>query len=900
MIELISIHIPKTAGRSLLKALTDAYGVEQVLVVNRKAFREKRSDALDELRKRITPQTRVIHGHIHLSDISELLNEYPSARLITFLRDPVDRVISHYFHEKRILEETGHLSAFKEVPVDTLANYAGDEQSRNVMSRFLGGMPLSRFFFIGCFENFAADLQRLMQMLGKPLKEIPNENINRSQSPLRYNITPADREMIVSLNEDDVSLYQRSKKWSPEKKHAIRCWIASFPRSGNTFFRNILYYVYGIESGTWHREAAFPVDDDYDTFPFVKTHLLPHEVVPDDPSIKAICLVRDGRDCMVSIAHQRRDLVAPGSDLIENMREAIVAAEGSFFGGWSENINAWVQRADLIIRFEDLVADPKKQFERVEKLMGLPPGNWDQLPSFDELKKGKARYGAASRRRDDSIDPVQFAGKFFRKGKTGDWKAEMPAELHDLFWNYHGEMMEALGYEPHTSTLPQNPVYDYRIMKLMNRPVPQAEKSLHVLIEATKLIGTDHDGVKRYLLELIRGFEEFMLFGNGRYHFELLSGRNILPLHRYTQLLQPTQDHLHPYEKVLMNFKSGIQQIIPITLYRYGARIYRHSGIRKYLLKLRDQKSLEKEFQQYRELKKRIEETDLIHIPLPQNTGYLKHFTGRFLVTVHDLTHRITPDFHEEHNIRYTEEGMRFIAASNASVIAVSQSTAGDLIKHNPIPENKIHVVYETADTGLFRRNANPDLALNIREKYNLGNTPFLLTLSTIEPRKNLPNTIRAFKMLIRENPDLKVNLVVAGKFGWKTEHLNEDLREPHPCILFPGFINDQDLNVIYSEATALCYLSHHEGFGLPPLEAMRCRTPVIYGNNSSLVEIIADSGLAAGSTDISQIKDQMYRLVTDIALRESLAMKAHHRSFQFSKRRMIFETLNIYEKTLQ
>src|SRR5690606_25886720 len=117
----------------------------------------------------------------------------------------------------------------------------------------------------------------------------------------------------------------------------MKCWIASFPRSGNTFFRNILYYVYGIESSTWHKETAYPVDENYAGFDFVKTHLLPSELEPNDVNIPAIYLVRDGRDALVSIAHHRSDIVEPGSDIKNNLKEAILAAEGSYFGGWSNN-----------------------------------------------------------------------------------------------------------------------------------------------------------------------------------------------------------------------------------------------------------------------------------------------------------------------------------------------------------------------------------------------------------------------------------------------------------------------------------------------------------------------------------------------------------------------------------
>ncbi len=114
-------------------------------------------------------------------------------------------------------------------------------------------------------------------------------------------------------------------------------WLASYPRSGNTFFRIVLHEVYGIPSSTFHREDAYPVDDDYASYPVVKTHLLPHEIVPQNPDIPAVYLVRDGRDAVVSMAHHRTDLVAAGSDYAENLTATILAADGSHFGGWSEH-----------------------------------------------------------------------------------------------------------------------------------------------------------------------------------------------------------------------------------------------------------------------------------------------------------------------------------------------------------------------------------------------------------------------------------------------------------------------------------------------------------------------------------------------------------------------------------
>ena len=133
-------------------------------------------------------------------------------------------------------------------------------------------------------------------------------------------------------------------------------WLASYPRSGNTFLRIVLCEVYGIESSTYHLESAYPVDQDYSNYPIVKTHLLPDQLVPGDSSIPAVYLVRDGRDALVSMAHQRSEIVEPGSDYLDNLYESIRAADSSYFGGWSRHVRQWLKRAQLVLRFEDLIA----------------------------------------------------------------------------------------------------------------------------------------------------------------------------------------------------------------------------------------------------------------------------------------------------------------------------------------------------------------------------------------------------------------------------------------------------------------------------------------------------------------------------------------------------------------
>ena len=212
-------------------------------------------------------------------------------------------------------------------------------------------------------------------------------------------------------------------------------WLASFPRSGNTFARNVLHDVYGLES-TEVNLKSLGMTSTHEEYPIVKTHLLPEQVRPLNDNTPVIYLVRDGRDALVSLAYHRTNIIEPGSDFLENLALALKAQKGSYFGGWHLNVIKWLLRADLVIRFEDLTRDPVGQFERLRKYYpSLPPPDLSAIPTFESQKFGSPKYG-----------PPKRKNLFFRKGKVGDWKANMPTELQDEFWKRSGRIMEALGY----------------------------------------------------------------------------------------------------------------------------------------------------------------------------------------------------------------------------------------------------------------------------------------------------------------------------------------------------------------------------------------------------------------------------------------------------------------------
>jgi glycosyltransferase involved in cell wall biosynthesis len=674
-------------------------------------------------------------------------------------------------------------------------------------------------------------------------------------------------------------------------------WLASFPRSGNTFFRNILFEVYGIESSTYHKEGEYPVDPNYTEFQVVKTHLQPGDIEPSDRRIPAVYLVRDGRDSIVSISHHRKDIVAPGSDYRQNMLDAIWALEGSFFGGWSRNAQEWIERADIVIRYEDLVEDPIGQVERLRAIMDLPEPNVDKLPTFQKLKSGEAQYGSKSRQNVNEQERQQFAKKFFRRGKSGAWKDEMPADMHRLFWENHGEMMNRLGYtiEGDVETPAGGCNRDIRIKLGLEEAEPN-EKPVkkRVLIEASKLKHGRNDGVGRYVLDLAKELYQVQKNNPDEWSFDLSIDMETMPIESVLGATADTDKlstYEGPIEKVFKLGKRTLSAVLPEKTYASIILFAKNNFRKKKAPAIQHSDAVES-------VSNDVAKYDLIHVTLPQNYWLIDGHNAPYLCTIHDMTHRSHPDFHVAHNREICESGLQSLMQKESHFIAVSKATQDEFIRFHADRENQISLVYEGVDRNKFRRNLFPDQAKLLRAHYRIGDRPYFLTLSTIEPRKNTTNIISAFQRFKKQNPSSNAVLVCAGNKGWIDRKEYKSLKA-NKDVIFTGFVEDEMMSVLLSEAVALCYVSHFEGFGLPILEAMACSTPVICGNNSSQPEVGGKTAFYADADDPESIAEQM-TAVHNHPNREQLEIDTYLDSWRFSNRKMACETLDVYRRLIQ
>jgi glycosyltransferase involved in cell wall biosynthesis len=264
------------------------------------------------------------------------------------------------------------------------------------------------------------------------------------------------------------------------------------------------------------------------------------------------------------------------------------------------------------------------------------------------------------------------------------------------------------------------------------------------------------------------------------------------------------------------------------------------------------------------------------------------------VVTVHDLGYLLYPEAHRPFDRWYLGWTTRRHARLAACVIADSEATRADLIRHYQTDPERIVTVYPGRDESLTRVDA-PEAISAAKTRYAIDGD-YLLYLGTLQPRKNLVRLVEAFAHLQPLTPGL--HLVLAGKKGWLYDDLfaRAEALGLRDCVLFIGYLADDDKAPLLSGARALVYPSLYEGFGFPVLEAMACGTPVLTSNVSSLPEVVGDAALLVDPLDVDVIAEGMSRLITDDELRVTLVEKGYAQVRKFSWAHAAREVLQVLE----
>jgi len=280
----------------------------------------------------------------------------------------------------------------------------------------------------------------------------------------------------------------------------------------------------------------------------------------------------------------------------------------------------------------------------------------------------------------------------------------------------------------------------------------------------------------------------------------------------------------------------------------------------------------------------------------------------RKVITFHDLSFERYPEFFDlQRKFWHFSNRPKRQALAADKIIAVSESTAYDLLDIYRADFNKVSVVYSGVDDS-FSKEITQDVLRRVKVKYNLPDK-FVLSLSTIEPRKNVYGIVKAFELLknYREGEYTKVrrssyfcidavSLVIAGKPGWLYGNVFKAIKESKykNDIQYIGFVDNADKPALYKLSSLFVYPSIYEGFGFPVLEAMAAGTPVITSACSSLPEVAEDAALLVDPFKISDIAWMMKEVLTSEKLASSLIKKGLLQAEKFSWQKCAEETLQV------
>lgn len=253
----------------------------------------------------------------------------------------------------------------------------------------------------------------------------------------------------------------------------------------------------------------------------------------------------------------------------------------------------------------------------------------------------------------------------------------------------------------------------------------------------------------------------------------------------------------------------------------------------------------------------------------------------RYILTIHDLIPIIHPEYFSGNMTDFFLTHVKESALGADMIIADSYATKKDIINYFGVKEEKIKVIYLGAEIiNDEKNNSSPDDTL---KKFNLLGVKYILSVCTLEPRKNLKSVIASFEEIKPQYPNLK--LVLVGSTGWKfADLLNQiSISKYVDDIIVTGFVDNSELQIMYQNAMLFVYPSLYEGFGLPILEAMAYGVPTITSNVSSLPEVGGDAVEYCNPYDVNSVASAIQKVLNSEELRIDLKLKGIERAKMFT-----------------
>lgn len=322
----------------------------------------------------------------------------------------------------------------------------------------------------------------------------------------------------------------------------------------------------------------------------------------------------------------------------------------------------------------------------------------------------------------------------------------------------------------------------------------------------------------------------------------------------------------------------------------------------------------------------KIETLDIPHYSPVEQTKLLKylnekkfdlvHFTqfnhpifykGNFVVTVHDLT--MLGHLHRQNPLKRMafNKVMKAAALNSTKIITVSETSKNDILDYYDIPANKIVVTYLGVDAKYNLKVKNETEKIDaFKEKYKIEDQ-YILYTGMWKRHKNLLRALEAYEIAAKKGEigNRNIQFVMAGKVDENEEEVIDKIKEINDslgrkAVVATGFVLEEELPIAYAGASVYIIPSLSEGFGLPPLEAMACGTPVISSKESCMPEILGDAPLYFDPYNINEMAEVMEKVITDKDLRQSMIPKGLEQVRKYSWDDTAEKTLAVYKQTLK
>jgi glycosyltransferase involved in cell wall biosynthesis len=271
------------------------------------------------------------------------------------------------------------------------------------------------------------------------------------------------------------------------------------------------------------------------------------------------------------------------------------------------------------------------------------------------------------------------------------------------------------------------------------------------------------------------------------------------------------------------------------------------------------------------------------------------------VATIHDLAFERMPETFTRRGSFQLKLTVRRTAKKAARVATVSEYSRKDLLEIYKLPPEKVVVTYNGIESHFTPRPEASNEDELIRGRYGIARE-YLLAVGSLQPRKNLVRLIKAYAKLRGENKDFRHQLVIVGRKLWLAHEIFDEVKRQRWAedVILTGYVPDEDLPALYRAAVAFVYPSLFEGFGLPPLEAMACGTPVVTSDTSSLPEVTEGAALLIDPHDESALAHALTEIVNNEQLRVELRERGIAQAGKFTWRDAAEKTLRLYQESFR